>query len=202
MNYSQDELNQILLSKTLDDFYFSVIERRNEFLTEEEFKEITSRNDIDYINDSKEIVDNMFDFFQNDENLKENASDFMRLFYSFARIRKFAVLTMIDDEVYDITNHVFVDLKRNKIVHYDNIVNYYNNSNARLRLVTPGETSELEEVAYLKHAAVYIDLDDFSNFNNYKQVHINQDESEDLTSNFFSQVKRKSHTLSRKHSNN
>ena len=105
-------------------------------------------------------------------------------------------------EVYDIANHVFVDLKRNKIVHYDNIVNYYNNSNARLRLVTPGETSELEEVAYLKHAAVYLDLDDFSNFDNYKQVHINQDESEDLTSNFFSQVKRKSYTLSRKHSNN
>ncbi len=41
MNYSQEELNQILLSKPLNEFYFAIIENRGEPLTDEEYEKIT-----------------------------------------------------------------------------------------------------------------------------------------------------------------
>ena len=38
--YTQEELNQILLSKPLNEFYLAIIENRQELLTDEEYDEI------------------------------------------------------------------------------------------------------------------------------------------------------------------
>lgn len=102
---------------------------------------------------------------------------------------------MINDEVYHIGNFEFVDFKRNKIIHYDNFANYYDETNARVRFFTP------EEEPRLKQKTILVDVDDESIFHSYEQAHVNQEENEDLTSNFFAQVKGK-YTLSRKPHNN
>lgn len=196
MNYSQEEFNQILLSKSLNEFYLAVIENRGELLTDDEYEKITKRSDKVYTEASKEDIDSLSEQLQSNEKLKEFVPDLMKGVYSFARIRHLAILTIIGDKVYDIANVEFVDLKRNKIVHYDNFANYYGEANARIRFFTP------EEVPQLKEKTVLIDVDDESIVSAYEKAHVNQEESEDLTSSFLAEVKGKHYTLSRKNDNN
>lgn len=190
--YSQEELNQILLSKPLNEFYLAVIENREDFLSDEEYEKITRRDDNVYTGASKEEIDSLFNYIQEDEKLKEYVPDFMKTVYSLAQVRYIAVLTIINDDVYDIANSEFVDLKRNKIVHYDNFVNYYDETNARIKFFTPDEEPQL------KQKTVLVDVDDISIAYTYEQAHINQEESEDLTSSLFAEFKGNSYKLKSK----
>ena len=189
MKYSQEELNQILLSKPLNEFYFAILENREKPLTNEEFEKIISRDDNVYNGVSKEEVDDISNLLQEDEMLKNYSKDIMKIFYSFARIRELAIITMIDDDVYNIGNIEFVDLKSKKIINYDNFENYYNDKNARIRFFTP------EEEPSIKQNTVLVDVDDESFIYAYEKAHINQKESEDLTSSFLTEVKGKTNTL-------
>ena len=59
MDYSQEELNQILLSKPLNAFYLAIIEHRGELLTDEEFaKTLCKKEVIAVLNSFKH--DNLF----------------------------------------------------------------------------------------------------------------------------------------------
>ena len=191
--YSQGELNQILLSKSLNDFYFAIIENRQELLTDEVYDEITKRNKI-ICGDNKADVEDLFEKTQKDERLKDFSSDLMRLIYSLAQVRHMAILTVIDDDVYDIGNAEFVDLRRNKIIHYDRLINYYNKTNARIRIFTPEEEPQLTQKTAL------VDVDDESIAQSYEDAHIHQEESEDLTNSFFDEINGKPYiyTLRRK----
>ena len=42
--YSQEELDQILLSKKLNEFYLAIIENRQELLSDEEYEEIVKKD--------------------------------------------------------------------------------------------------------------------------------------------------------------
>lgn len=185
--YSQKELDQILLSKKLNEFYLAIIENRQEMLTDEEYDEI-SREDTIIYGDNKAEVEKLFKDIQTDERLKDFAPDLMKLLYSIAQIRHLAILTMVDDLVYDISIAKFEDLERNKIVRFDNLTTFYNESNARIRYFTP------EEYPQLMQRTVLLDVDDESIILAYENEHIHQEESEDLTSNFFTEVKGKSYT--------
>ena len=116
----------------------------------------------------------------------------MRIMYSLAQVRHLTILTMIDDDVYDIGSAKFEDLKGNKIIRFDNLTTLYDESNARVRYFTP------EEEPQLTQRTVLVDVDDESIIQAYENAHIHQEESEDLTSNFFAEVKGKPHTLKRK----
>jgi hypothetical protein len=188
--YSQEELNQILLSKKLNEFYLAIIENRQELLTDEEYDEITKRDKTIY-GDNKEEVEDLLKKVQTDERLKNFAPDLMRVMYSLAQVRHLAILTMIDDDVYDIGSAKFEDLKRNKIIRFDNLTTFYDESNSRVRYFTP------EEEPQLTQRTVLVDVDDESIIQAYENAHIHQEESEDLTSNFFVEVKGKPYTLKR-----
>lgn len=189
--YSQEELDQILLSKKLNEFYLAIIENRQELLTDEEYEEIVRRDKTIY-GDNKEEVEDFFKKVETDERLKDFAPDLMRVMYSLAQVRHLAILTMIGDDVYDIGSAKFEDLKRNKIIHFDNLTTLYDESNARVRYFTP------EEEPQLTQRTVLVDVDDESIIQAYENAHIHQEESEDLTSNFFIEVKGKPYTLKRK----
>lgn len=188
--YSQEELDQILLSKKLNEFYLAIIENRQELLTDEEYDEIIKRDKIIY-GDNKEEVEDLFKKVQTDEHLKDFAPDLMKVIFSLAQVRRLAILTMIGDDVYDIGSTKFEDLERNKIVRFDNIVTIYNESNARIRYFTP------EEEPQLTQKTVLMDVDDESILQAYENAYIHQEESEDLTSAFFNEVKEKSYILKR-----
>lgn len=189
--YSQEELDQILLSKKLNEFYLAIIENRQELLTDEEYEEISGRDKIIY-GDNKDEAEDLFKKVQTDERLKDFAPDLMRVIFSLAQVRHLAILTMIDDDVYDIGSAKFENLKRNKIVHFDNLTTLYDESNARVRYFTP------EEEPQLTQRTVLVDVDDESIIQAYENEHIHQEESEDLTSVFFTEVKGKPYTLKRK----
>ena len=189
--YSQEELDQILLSKKLNEFYLAIIENRQELLTDEEYEEISRRNKIIY-GDNKDEAEDLFKKVETDERLKDFAPDLMRVIFSLAQVRHLAILTMVDDDVYDIGSAKFEDLKRNKIIRFDNLTTLYDESNARVRYFTP------EEEPQLTQRTVLVDVDDESIIQAYENEHIHQEESEDLTSDFFTEVKGKPYTLKRK----
>ena len=189
--YSQEELDQILLSKKLNEFYLAIIENRQELLTDEEYEEI-SRRDKTIYGDNKDEVEDLFKKVETDERLKDFAPDLMRVIFSLAQVRHLAILTMVDDDVYDIGSAKFEDLKRNKIIRFDNLTTLYDESNARVRYFTP------EEEPQLTQRTVLVDVDDESIIQAYENEHIHQEESEDLTSDFFTEVKGKPYTLKRK----
>ena len=190
-NYLQEELNQILLSKKLNEFYLAIIENRQELLSDEEYEEIV-RNDKNIYGDNKEQVKDLINKVQTDKHLKNIAPNLMRIIFSLAQVRYLAILTMIDDNVYDIANTKFLDLRRKKIIHFDNFTSLYNESNARVRCYTPDEEPRL------KQKTVLIDVDDESLFQAYEKAHVRQSESKDLTSDFITEFKGKSYTLKRK----
>ena len=84
-----------------------------------------------------------------------------------------------------------ISLKRNKIIRFDNLTTLYDESNARVRYFTP------EEEPQLTQRTVLVDVDDESIIQAYENAHIHQEESEDLTSDFFTEVKGKPYTLKR-----
>ena len=55
--YSQEELDQILLSKKLNEFYLAIIENRQELLTAEEYEEISRRDKTIYGDNKDEVED-------------------------------------------------------------------------------------------------------------------------------------------------
>ena len=116
----------------------------------------------------------------------------MRVMYSLVQVRHLAILTMVDDDVYDIGSAKFEDLKRSKIICFDNFTTLYDESNARVRYFTP------EEEPQLTQRTVLVDVDDEQIIQTYENAHIHQEESEDLTSDFFTEVKGKPYTLKRK----
>ena len=86
-------------------------------------------------------------------------------------------------------NTKFIDLKRNKIICYDNLTNYYNEKNTRIKVFTKNEINEL------KSDTALLDIDDVSIINSYEKSHLNQKNSDDLTANFISETKSKIYTL-------
>ena len=189
--YSQEELDQILLSKKLNEFYLAIIENRQELLTDEEYEEISRRDKIIY-GDNKDEAEDLFKKVETDERLKDFAPDLMRFIFSLSQIRHLAILTIVYYDVYDIGSAKFEDLKRNKIIRFDNLTTLYDESNARVRYFTP------EEEPQLTQRTVLVDVDDESIIQAYENEHIHQEESEDLTSDFFTEVKGKPYTLKRK----
>ena len=179
------------LSKKLNEFYLAIIENRQELLSDEEYEEIVKKDKTIY-GDKKEGVKDLINKVQTNEHLKNFAPDLMRVILSLAQVRHLAILTMVDDDVYDIGSAKFENLKRNKIVHFDNLTTLYNESNARVRDFTP------EEEPKLTQGTVLVDVDDESIIKAYENEHIHQEESEDLTSDFFTEIKGKPYTLKRK----
>lgn len=187
-NYTQNEINKILIQKNINDFYIAIIENRGEMLTDEEYNEIANK-DKTFFGDNKEEVENLINEIKTNKELKNYVPDMMKLLFSVAQVRHLAILTMIGDDVYNIANAKFEDLKRNKIIRFDNLTSLYNEKNARVKYFTPKEEPQLTQ------NTVLIDVDDESIIHNYENKYINQEESEDLTFDFFKKFKDEPKTL-------
>ena len=188
--YSQDEINNILMSKKLDDFYLAIVENKGELLTDEEYKEIKEK-EISYDN-SKEMVGDLINTINSDKDLKDYTEELMKVLFSVSQIRNSAILTIIDDQIYDIANIKFIDLNRNKIIHYDNLSNYYTNKNARVKIFSK------EEIPGLNENTALIDVDSEENIHSYENSYMKQNENDDLTDKFLVEVKGKPYILKKK----
>ena len=176
--YGREEINKILINKKIDEFFLAVIENRDECLTDEEYNKIKDSEKSIY-GDNKDEVNNLINQINNNENLKTYSDEIMKMLFSFAQVRHVALLTMIDDNIYDIANSEFLNIKRNKIIHYDNFTNYYNENNSRLKLFT------VEEEPKLKENSVLMDIDSEDRILLYEKNYVHQEKNDDLTNLFF-----------------
>lgn len=78
------------------------------------------------------------------------------------------------------------------IICYDNLTNYYDESNARLRYFSYDENKELSE------ATVLLVVDDPEIIYAWEDTHVSQEESSDLSKDFLDQFRGKAYTLSNK----
>jgi len=77
-NYSLEEINLIIISKPLSNFYLAIIENRGELLTDEEYEQIIRRDNNVYTGASKKEIDHIEDNFQANKNLKGFVPDLMK----------------------------------------------------------------------------------------------------------------------------
>ena len=124
---------------------------------------------------------------------QEGVDDALKYLSSIGvQIRRPAILTVVDNRVYNICNQRFVDLGREMIICYDNLTNYYDESNARLRYFSYDENKELSE------ATVLLVVDDPEIIYAWEDTHVSQEESSDLSKAFLDQFRGKTYTLSNK----
>lgn len=187
--YTQEEINKILLSKNLSEFYFAIIEKRKGILSDEEYEDMLKGDITFQYGDNKKEIDDLYNKFQKNNCLKDFIPDLSKILYSIAEVRYLALLTVIGDDVYNACHAKFVDLKRDKIIRFDNLTDFYNETNSRLKYFTPEEDIRLTE------KTVLFDVDDTSNFEFYNRKYIQQKENEDLTKDFLNEVKDKSYSL-------
>lgn len=187
-NYSQEEINEILLSKPLDEFYFATLENKKCSLTDGELLKIASSSEMiccDELDEyqKQELCDKLLMVRRKNK----VAAQLVRMMLGkFVTFRKITLITMIDNNIYDINNQQFLNLHREMIINYENVSNYFNESNATLRIVKPSELPKLKQDTVLLD---YCSETDF--FVEYKSKHINQLSNEDLTGNFIDECNRK-----------
>lgn len=176
MEYSKEKLNEILLSKSLDDFYLAIIERKLESLNEEQN---IGANDIKTSQEENEaLIDELLTRIDNEEELEIYSPYLKKFLYKFTGLRYIGILTLVGNRVYDIANRCFLDPNSCEIVIYDNLANYYDNDQAGVEYYTQEEDPRLEE------ASVLISIDDEKPIYKFENDYIDQVKSEDLTSFF------------------
>ena len=174
-----------MLSKSLNEFYLAILENKPGLITDKEYENLT-KGERHYHGDTRYQTEDFVNMIEFSERLKKYISDIMKAVYSIAQVRQLAVLTMIADDIYDIGSYEFINLDRVKIIRFDNLLNYYNETNARIRFFTPKEKPRIKE------KMVLLDVDDESIVNQYLNTYINQEESDDLLEKFISEYKEKS----------
>ncbi len=186
---TRDELNEQLLNKQIKDFYVVAFERRKVPLTNAEFADLKKDYNVNG-NHSDQEFKKQLEIVSKDENFEQIYRSVLGL---FAQIRYRGVVTLIGDYLYDIVNAEFVDLKRNQIIHYENLSEYYNDTSARIIMVDP------TEYPILKSPLAVLDIDNSEPLEDYEKTTLQNVKSNDLTkelmNEFIKQNKTRKRTL-------
>ena len=194
--YSQEEINEILLSKSLDEFYMAIVQKKdNPFeetypiyspsLLDEESKEMMNR-----VNEAeKQIANYEANGMLKDmvEGMLANLKDFM---WATAKLKAEMIITMIEDQVYSLSTRSFLDLDSWEILHYEPVTNYYDDTNVRIKICTPEEDPNLCE------DCVVLDGDDDSYYNQYGDEMLARRDLSDVTEDFLREVSQQKKQLS------
>ena len=171
-DYTREELDKILLSKNLDEYYFAILETKLE--------NIRPKNIGRYIDNSRVLSNE-------DSEMEEFLTrEVMKICPYLGRACRMAVLTMIGNDIYNIARPSFIDLNIEKIVRFDNITRYFNEDNARIRMFTTEEDSHINENQAL------LELDDESIALAYEKEYIKHLGNNDLTLDFIIDAKGRS----------
>lgn len=191
MSYTKEEIDQIILSKDLDEFYFAIFEKKRKFklISDQELKELRGEN-VKYIGASKEKVDTVYEKAKElDEKSQRNmAETIMKLIYTMSQTRLSAIITMIDNDIYNIatpTGPEKINLDEYKIINYENLTNYYDESTCKIRYVTA------EDDPRIKGRIVSLDTTNDNLFYDYANRTVRQKQSKDLTQKFKEEVSKK-----------
>ena len=190
--YSQEEINEILLSKSLDELYMAIVQKKDNpsdetypiyspSLLDEESKEMMNR-----VNEAEKQI---ADYEANGmlEGILSTLKDFM---WSTAKLKAEMIITMIGDQLYSLSERSFLDLNSWEILHYEPVTNYYDDTNVRIKICTPEEDPNLCE------DCVVLDGDDDSYYNQYGDEMLARRDLSDVTEDFLREVSQKKKQLS------
>lgn len=190
--YSQEEINEILLSKSLDEFYMAIVQKKDNpsdetypiyspSLLDEESKEMMNR-----VNEAEKLAAD-YDASGMLAGILSTLKDFM---WSTAKLKAEMIITMIGDQLYSLSERSFLDLNSWEILHYEPVTNYYDDTNVRIKICTPEEDPNLCE------DCVVLDGDDASYYNQYGDEMLARRDLSDVTADFLREVSQKKKQLS------
>lgn len=168
MNYTQEMINKALEQKDLNELYFGIVEYRGNA------KDIIEREKGNY----NYTTGNLLGKFAKMLQLLKKDGLMVGAFNT--RITRPVIITMIDDNIYDIANKMFIDPTQYKLLKYDCLTDFYSETNCRLKYFTPKEVSSLTE------RTILIDVDDNGKiFDAYNRAYSNpKDLVDDVTEEF------------------
>lgn len=190
--YSQEEINEILLSKSLDEFYMAIVQKKDNpsdetypiyspSLLDKESKEMMNR-----VNEAEKLAAD-YDASGMLAGILSTLKDFM---WSTAKLKAEMIITMIGDQLYSLSERSFLDLNSWEILHYEPVTNYYDDTNVRIKICTPEEDPNLCE------DCVVLDGDDDSYYNQYGDEMLARRDLSDVTEDFLREVSQKKKQLS------
>lgn len=175
MNYSQNDLNSNLLSKSMSDFYIVALRKKT-----------LAKSDMEILDQSK--LDNQVDgdVLSTLKKNREFANLLMKI--NVMSIRSSGVVTLVNDQLYDIANCEFVDLNREEIIYYSNLTNILDELEVKLSIFTPRDFPSLKENTVLLDV---IDENAMNNLNNALELCRKNADDSDLTEQFLNELKGK-----------
>ena len=175
-----EQLNEILLTKKVEDFYFIITQDvRNELLSEEDALKIFQDGEMsnetkNNLNETSDVLTSLFGF---------GDSDITRFLASLCDVNHFRVVVRIGDLLYDVSRLAYVDLSKEKVVRYDSLSKYYNNDNCRPMLFPVEELNGLTT-----EPSVTLDYDDLKENNQYQKFAYDDYTGIDLTEEFKKEI--------------
>lgn len=124
--YTQQELNEILLTKTVEDLYFIKSDLKNN-----PTEKISAEELLKAFGDSKEVQALQSTLLKKQNEVKNDDAKNKTHFITGRFVVK------IDDRIYDIISSSFIDLNEERIVYYEKLSNHFSNQNCRIVVYKP-----------------------------------------------------------------
>ena len=187
--FTQDDINEILLEKPLDDFYFVILELRPE-ITDDALDRILKCENIRIDDENnrelekyKKDIAGINVLYKKGKLTREQLKN---MFSNMYREKLFSIITMIDGQLYDTYEGYFLNLDNITIFNYQNVTNYYNNATAKVILVPKeelGDGFENDVAAPCFRNLKYVIA--------YRDYYLNKEYDCDLTDELISELKSK-----------
>ena len=180
IDYTTEEINDILLSKNLNDYYFAILSRKPLNFTKKDYTERIQHNPF-IPKDVKEALEEISSIDLGGKSLlKEKLEELKyKLLGLCVKENRWGIITVINGRIYDTVTSEFIDPEKFLIGRYENITNFCSEDNARPKLFHPGD-EDLE----LTCDTVLLDFDDLSTLEKYGETYIKTEYFEDLAPRF------------------
>lgn len=130
LNYTKEQLNELLLSRKLSDFYLVLTTEKQPVVTVNQYGqfEVGSALVESQLENRLEKIEEMCSSqLSMNENFQLQLKNIIAKSLSTTET---IILVKIDGYFYDIANSKFYDVTKNKIVYYERLTNYYDESTA------------------------------------------------------------------------
>lgn len=146
---TRDELNDILSKVNIEDCYLAILERREKELTTDEYRKLVESG-IDYGSNEEKVAE-LEKAIGKNKKVSKFHDEIMSALFSIAKIRCGAILTIVDGEVYNIStlDDYQVDLKKEKIITYENLNNYNTDGKAKIRICDKKDSPRIKRPTVL-----------------------------------------------------
>lgn len=194
---SQQEINDILMEKTVSDLYMVVAEKRDSSFSPSELFSILARMKVEGKLD--DLLDRAYELIEryeetngielNDDDRQNLLMISLQYILGNANVRHTSILTEVDNRIFDLSENDFFDIGKEKIVAYENMSTVYDEDSVRMLLI-PDPLSDTG-------MSPMVELDNYDILKSFLQLNSEIEEDTDETYSFISEVLGNSKTKKR-----